>query len=347
MALFDDFFNSSRSPAVLGTAFGVFILLGFAVLLLLVTDERLIGWAKDPASEIRAQEEQIQSLHGRIESAQLERKRQGELARLAEDLKSVKTLADGLQPRITELQAAKSTTEQETAQVGEAWHAYREQYRTEVRAKAKGREIGRLELSDKTVYEPAQVLEVDAVGMQIRHSGGVKRIGWRLLPAEMQDHFQFDEAEMAQKIAAERGDQKQLNLGAGIADLQRQIQSRTDQIGKNDARDRQLAANLQALQSRQLSISQDIQRKGEELAIEQTKKLRNTERVQNELNALRNLQAALPGQIASAQQESAKLRDHSTKLRKEIAELSVQMNTLRQQGSGSDGPPADAPLSPQ
>lgn len=346
MALFDDFFSTSRSPAVLGTAFGILILLGFGALFLLVTDERFIGWAKDPASEIRAQEEQIQSLHGRIESAQSEHKRQGELARLAEDLKSVKTLADGLQPRITELQAAKSKLDQEIDRIRAALQAYREQYRKEVRDKAKGKKIGRLALSDGTVYEPAQVLEVDAVGMQIRHSGGVKRIDWRNLPAEMQDHFQFDEAEMAQKIEAERGDQKQLNLGAGIADLQRQIQFRTDQIGKNDARDRQLAAHLQALQARQLSIAQDIQAKEAELAIEQTKKLRNTERVRNELNALRNLQTALPGQIASAQEEAAKLRDQSAKLRNEIAELSAQMNTLRQQDSGSNGPAADALLSP-
>lgn len=341
MAIFDDLLTSSRGPGVIGTALGLFVLLGFGVLFLMVTDERFMGWRKDPAAEVREMEKEVTSLHGRIEAAKSERDQQDKLARLADEFKSLRIQLDALQPRINEMRATREQAEKAIQQVGDDRVAYLERYRAAERGRAKGEKHERLELTDGTVYAPAEVLKVDAVGMQVRHSDGVKRIDWRLLPADMQDRFQFDASEMQQARQQEGGAQSQLHLAAGITDLQQQIASREARIADNTAKERELTEHLAALQQQQASIPQQLASKHAELQAEASKRLRNTDRIRRQINSLEQEQQSLPGKLAAAQADLAKRREESARMRGEIAQLQAQIAKLRQQAEGQPQP-ADA-----
>ncbi len=100
----------------------------------------------------------------------------------------------------------KSDVETENADIvakTQEWEAYKDKYRGFVRGKAKGQVIEKLETRSGVVYLNVNIREVSAVGIQIRHDEGHKRVAFEDLSDEMQDYYQFDPLQKQKAIAAE------------------------------------------------------------------------------------------------------------------------------------------------
>ena len=87
--------------------------------------------------------------------------------------------------------------------MSQAWDAYKDRYREFVRSKAKGEVIEKLETRNGVVYNHASIREVTAVGIQIRHDDGQKRIPFEELSDALQDYYQFDPVQKQKAVAAE------------------------------------------------------------------------------------------------------------------------------------------------
>jgi len=102
--------------------------------------------------------------------------------------KSAKLLNTQIESRNTEM----ATLESEVDGLLEDFENYKNQYRAYVRNKASGTQIEKLITVDGKTYHGVEIRKVTAVGIEVRHRDGHKRIAFEELPAEMQEHYQFD-----------------------------------------------------------------------------------------------------------------------------------------------------------
>lgn len=135
---------------------------------------------------------------------------------------------------------AQSSAEQETAldtkvaatktaitDVQKQWEDYKNEYRELVRGKAKGESMDELKTVSGTVYKKVNIREVSAIGIEIRHDGGQKRILFEDLPEEMRDHFQFDPNQKDAAVAAESAARGQHDAAVAVANAQAEKQMET------------------------------------------------------------------------------------------------------------------------
>jgi hypothetical protein len=69
--------------------------------------------------------------------------------------------------------------------------AYADSYRASIRTSAVGKELPELKTGSGVTYTGVKIRKVDDVGMDITHSGGLTRVPYNELPADMQDLYQF------------------------------------------------------------------------------------------------------------------------------------------------------------
>ena len=79
---------------------------------------------------------------------------------------------------------------------------------------------------DGKVYEHVSIRKVTALGMEIRHLNGLKRIHYQNLPDELQDRFQFTEADAkalveTEQITAKQADRGKVNYRKSAQELRR------------------------------------------------------------------------------------------------------------------------------
>lgn len=326
--MFNDLLTSSRGPGVIGTVLGVVVLLGFAFLFLMVTDDRFIGRSKDPAHEIRQHEARIEDLHEAIATARNEEERRRELGRVAEEAKRVGTHAAGLRPRVEQMEQEKDAALKAMETTRAEWDAYRERYRNAERASAKGERYERLETQSGRVYEDVEVIQVDAVRMQVRHKGGISGIDVAELPKNLQDRFQFDSGETDRKLGEEIVEERFRELGKRITDTRKNHAARQQALANARKEKHANEARMRELQSQIEGLPQLITAKRSELAAEAYKRVRNTERIQRELQELESRQAALPGQLAALRAKSSTLDSTVAGLEAECRELEATHSKL-------------------
>jgi hypothetical protein len=200
---FSDLMSSGRGPGVIGMVLALIVLLGFGFLFMFASDEGLQGADQSIESVIRSQERELRHHQEKIgHGASLLQEGPARTSRVKE-LSLMKRMNQGHQDRVAELKkgidAANSLLEEGMAEI----ETYKNRYRAHVRSLAKGSEIEELKTMDGVSYQKVNIREVTAVGIQIRHDGGQKRIPFENLPEEMRDHFQFDPNQKAQALALE------------------------------------------------------------------------------------------------------------------------------------------------
>ena len=79
--------------------------------------------------------------------------------------------------------------------------------REEARSQAIGQQIARLETVKGDVYENVVIRDVTAIGIEIRHDAGSRRVPFEQLPQEMQQQFHFDPKEKEQALRSEHAAQ--------------------------------------------------------------------------------------------------------------------------------------------
>jgi len=329
--MFEDLLSSARGPGVIGTVLGLFVLLGFGLLFLFVTDERFVGWEKDPHAVLRQQEERIESIGVAVKNCGKDREMRAERRKIADKLADVQVTIGAFEPQLTEVQGQEKALRQELIDARGEWDKYRETYRVEERASGKGEKFDELTLADGKKLSGVTVLDVDAARMQVRHSGGISGIDWQNLPDELKDRFQFDVKEKEALLEVENVDARFLGLQKKIVETAGTLQAKRLQAQERRSKAANSRAKADELVLKSQQLPAVIQSKQAQIAAEQLKKLRRTEELTNQLRELERQNNALPGQISGLRSQASKFEQEATELDEQAADLERKLVDLQQQ----------------
>ena len=209
--------ESSRGPGFIGTLLALVVLAIFVLFYLFAFDEGMQGGGRNIQSVIAEQERDIGRLREdtRLRGKELER-----LPKLNENQKALSSAMRenrDLETQINGLKDSVASTSSDISLKAKEFETYKDDYRAFVRGKAKGEIMEKLETT-KGTYDNVTIREVTAIGMQIRHEGGLKRVPYEELPAKMQDYYQFDPTQKAAAIANEDSVRNQHDTAVAIAE---------------------------------------------------------------------------------------------------------------------------------
>ncbi|QTN31351.1 hypothetical protein HZ994_03065 [Akkermansiaceae bacterium] len=193
---FNDLFTSARGPGVIGMIMALIVLLGFGLLFMFAFEEGSQGGGRSLASVIRENTSVIANLKSDIASGASKMDQAPRLKEISSKLSSSVSLNKSLSLQISEKKNEIAGLKENLAVLEREWEDYRNTYRSFVREKAGGTSMPELKTSDGTVYVDVDIRSVSAIGMDIRHRDGFKRIGFEELPADLQDYYQFDKDQM-------------------------------------------------------------------------------------------------------------------------------------------------------
>lgn len=234
------------------------VLVGFGLLFMFAFDEGFQGGGVTIEAEIASQAKEIESFKSTIDNGKTM------LALAPSRVAAAKELTGLKRSNLAQVEKiAGLKTEIETGNSGivakqQEWETYKDKYRELVRGKAKGQLIEKLETRSGVVYMNANIREVTAVGIQIRHDEGQKRIAFEELPDELQDFYQFDPEQKQKAVAAETAARDQHDAAVAVAgdqaDAQMAIQRQKEQAEAKD----KLKRDIIEKQAQIENVSNDI-----------------------------------------------------------------------------------------
>lgn len=178
------------------------VLLGFGLLFMYASDETERG-GQSIESVIAQQTREIDGHEANIDYDRKKLEQAPARIASAKELARLKRENQSLQENLTNLAARIEAGKADLALRKQTFANYKDQYRTYVRGKAKGEAMEKLQTLTGAVYTNVNIREVTAIGIQIRHADGQKRIPFEDLPEEMKDHFQFDPNQKDTALAEE------------------------------------------------------------------------------------------------------------------------------------------------
>jgi len=179
------------------------VLLGFGVLFMFAFDEGAQGGDQSIESVIAHQGREIDGHQANILYGQQKLALAPARVSSAKELTRVKRENQTLRENLDELTKGIEAAKAELALKSRDFASYKDQYRGFVRGKAKGEALESLQTLAGVVYRNVSIREVTAIGIQIRHADGQKRIPFEELPEGMKDHFQFDPKQKDLALAEE------------------------------------------------------------------------------------------------------------------------------------------------
>lgn len=277
------------------------VLAGFALLYLFVFDEGMAGGGRTIESVIREQETEIRDLRqtasrmrGDLEKSD---KRESSARKLRDTTtqnrfkeSEVKALAD----RVVAVNAAITAKRTE-------FEDYKNEYRAFIRGKAKGSELDKLVTRSGVTYLSVKVREVTAIGMQVIHQDGQKRIPFEDLPADLQDLYQFDAGQKEAAVKAETaafekhvGDTEEA-VAQAQAQAAKQAETRSMEAREQAVRDLRVAS------AKLTSLDEDIVRLETAIRHESLKRISRAPQMKQQLSAMEKARADLRAEVARLQ----------------------------------------------
>ena len=168
------------------------VLTGFGLLFLFAFDEGMQGADRSLESITIQQAKDIESLKGAISQSGRQLAQAASAAATPTELARVTTDNRLRKKRIGKLIQQLDADEAALAAATNDLKKYKEDYRTRVRSKAKGRTMEQLQTRKGKIYLKVSLRNVTEFGAEIRHEGGAARIPPEDLPAALQDEFLFD-----------------------------------------------------------------------------------------------------------------------------------------------------------
>lgn len=274
------------------------VLLGFGFLFMFAADEQFQGADKSIESVIAYQTRDIENLQGGIENGQKTLDGAPEKVKLAQELSRLKRGSKVLEERAKVLGDTLQMSRADLAKKGEAFEAYKDSYRALVRAKAKGESIESLETKAGVIYKGVNIREVTAVGIQIRHDEGQKRIPYEELPVAMIDRFQFDPKQKAAAVEKERATWSEHEAAVSAAEMASERQAE-EQTVKNDEAARQNNVRLLAVgEARIHSLENEVRSLQEALVVEVEKRFSRAPQMRAQLASKQSELASVKAQVA-------------------------------------------------
>lgn len=255
---FGDMMSSARGPGVIGTLMALAVMAIFVMFFVFAFDDRFQGGGKSIQSMITQQSQDIAGYNFDIAEGQKTLSGYPALILSGKDLATLKLKNEILKNRVETLGKEVESAKAGLAVSDAAYEGFKDKYRVFVRGQAKGEIIETLETQSGTVYKNANIREVTAIGIQIRHEAGQKRIPYEDLPEAMQDHFQFDPKQKAEAIAKEQAMWNE-HENAVIEANDMSVQQATEKSAmQRDESRKKAGQSLAVIESRLRSLSDEI-----------------------------------------------------------------------------------------
>jgi chromosome segregation ATPase len=254
---FSDMMSSGRGPGVIGMVLALIVLLGFGFLFMFASQESGPGRQSiesviaQQAKEIDGYKANIEQENKQLALAPGRTATAKEINRLVRESKAAGERKEVLGATID---AAKTAIVAVQKQVED----YKDQYRQFVRSKAKGESMDELKTISGTVYKKVNIRDVTAIGIEIRHDEGHKRIPFEDLPEEMRDHFQFDPNQKRAAMAAESEMRGQHEAAAAAANVQAEKQMDAQRAQSAQADFEKAKLNIAAQENQIAALKSEI-----------------------------------------------------------------------------------------
>jgi hypothetical protein len=295
---FSDMMSSGRGPGVIGMLMALVVLIGFGVLFMFATDEGMQGGDQSIESVIRNQAREIEHTQGGIDNGQKSLDGAPERLKNAKEFSRLSRGNESLRGRIQTLGDDIKASKADLAGRIDAFEAYKDEFRAYVRGKAKGESIGVLETKTGAVYKNVNIREVTAVGIQIRHDEGQKRIPFEELPVAMIERFQFDAKQKAAAVEKEQAAWSEHEAAVTAADVVSEGQA-AERVAKEAEALRQKNTRLMAAkQARIAPLTEEIKFLQEALLKESEKRFSRAPQMRAQLANKQGELATLRAEVA-------------------------------------------------
>lgn len=274
------------------------VLLGFGLLFMFAMDEGFQGGDQSIESLITDQAKEIEFTMGAIERGSKLLGSAPERTKLTKELNRLLWSVPTRQKRIVALGKAIESSKAEGISDNKTFEDYKNQYRAHVRSNAKGQSMETLQTQSGAVYKNVNIREVTAVGIQIRHDDGHKRIPFEDLPAPMQDYYQFDPTQKVAAVALEQMAWRQHEAAVSVANLASDRQAAGQTAQKAEIMREKLIRSIAVIESRTQSLSDEIGSLEQALPLEAEKRISNAPQIRAQIANKQSALAALLSDIA-------------------------------------------------
>lgn len=276
----------------------LFVLLGFGVLFLFAMDEGLQGGERSIESVIAQQARDIESIQNQADAGQKTLALAPARLKTAKDLSRLAHANEAGRGNIEVLGKTLAAGKAELARRTEAFAVYKDQYRAHVRGKAKGQTLETLQTKSGAVYKNVNIREVTAVGIQIRHEEGQKRIPFEELPEAMKDHFQFDPQQKAAAIVKEQANWNEHEAAVSASDSASELLAAEQAKAEANVQKEKAIRSLAIMASRIGPLAEEIEALEKAIPLEREKRFSRARQMREQLAAKQRQLAALQAEIA-------------------------------------------------
>ncbi len=229
-----DFFETARSPGVVGVVLGLVVLGGFGALGMAVFDGRLNGDnATKLKDEVREQSVAIFTLEADIERVEEELVAQKRNEAVAKKLAVATKTMELLEKRAAEFPPQIEKLKSEITQINDDQLAYRDEYRLYERQRAVGESFPEIELVNGKTLKKATIKEILTDKVRFTTEFGSATAEWEELPQAWRDRFQIGEGELEQHNQVMDEMRRKRDLASAAAQAQRGTQLREMELQKS------------------------------------------------------------------------------------------------------------------
>ena len=253
---FNDMLESGRGPGVIGMLMALAVLAIFGLLYVFAFDEKMMGGGPTIESVIRDQAREIEDYRNKLIDREKDLAKTSRIAVVSQDLSTVNRRKRLLEDKIASVTKSVLEGKNELVALSGVFETYKDQYRNFVRDKAKGEILPQLETQSGSIYKNVNIREVTAVGMQIRHDEGLKRIPFEDLPKSMIDYYQFDAAGKAAALAQENVARNEHETSVAVANNE-VSKAKAQQKGKETSEKIDKITRDSAVKSSQIQVITD------------------------------------------------------------------------------------------
>jgi hypothetical protein len=197
--MFDDFHESTRGVGVLGILLGILVLAGFCGLGMAVMSGEM-GRGHDIATRLMDQERHRDHVTKTLKTKKRELESLRKIEKVSRETMEKHADASGSmeteEELSTELQAERDQLRAEVEDLVGDFHKYREIYRSNERARAKGETLD-LSETKGVKFAKCRVRKITPLNLHVMLAAGPLGIPYTDLPASIQDRFQFSKEEAA------------------------------------------------------------------------------------------------------------------------------------------------------
>jgi hypothetical protein len=163
--------------------------------------------ARDLEGAVATDKEEVKRLTALVDEYHFQlSNQQPKLAAANAELKELESSAADIQSKRKGLEARRDEIAASIPPLRSQFDDYRKKYRQQTWAAAIGESLGDLEIRGGRIYRKSIINKVSEVGLEIRHEDGIARIQGPDLSMEIQDRFQWDDAERMQRLQKEFAD---------------------------------------------------------------------------------------------------------------------------------------------